>query len=861
MTDSEETQADRELFEELREAARDDPVEGGGPGLEEALRGRYTILGEVHRGGQGTVYRARETQTERIVALKVLPQGRGASLRERYRFEREVDLAASLDHPNIVRVQKGFSVEGHIFYAMEFIEGVTLDRFLAGREAGTGESLRLFQQVCGAVSYAHRRGVIHRDLKPQNILVGPDGEPRVLDFGLAKATWDRGVKVTMTGEFMGTLAYASPEQLGGHSSAVDIRCDVYSLGVILYEMLTGTLPYDVSGSLGDAIERIFTLPPQEAPVSSLDSDLRTIVLKALSKVPERRYESAESLSRDIGHYLADEPIEARRDSTWYIARKWLSRHRRGVGLVLGGLLVAVSVTTAVQMQGEERRQRLRSEQIGRLFTQTLRAGLPERLGGDATMPAVLEETARQLQHTLSDSPEVKAALRFTIGETYRQLLMNDEAVANLRVAVDLYTELHGPEHLDVARGLDALGQALSSRRDGEAVSCLERAVEIRRRLLGDDDATTASAKRHLALALAGRYYEPDRPRAEQLLGEVLDTMRRLFPEDHIEVALSRYRLDLLFPAQLDDQEIEARLLRDLAVFRAESESDGGSAAIMGLNSYAGFLVNRGRYTEAEERLLETAELIRKSYGVRQVPALLWRMARFELRQGDLPAAERFFRQAIARQLEGWLARSPQRSRIRALVEELSVIGTGEPPFRQAYALLIELEGVERFELAGQMYDLAELLVAQGRQPEAETLLEDSLVIHCRLFGMDCPIRATNLHGLGRLLLQREAWGEAIARLSEVRELHQRTGHRTEGASAGTALAAALFRTDEVDRAEELLLDAYGVFQNDPGADPSEVLTNLRLLGEVLASQGDEAQAAIISAQADALAASLRDGTR
>ena len=315
----------------------------------------------------------------RTVAVKVLLEGSFASPAKVRRFEREVELVAGLKHPSIVTVyDSGRLPDGQLYYAMEHIEGETLDEFLRSRHrvengrAGPGDdqawtsarSLELFSRICSAVHFAHQRGVMHRDLKPANILVDADGDPHVLDFGLAKAATGRPetVPLTLTHEFMGTLAYASPEQVRGDPQGVDTRTDVYSLGVVLYEMLAGRSPYPSTDRIAELLHAITDVAPR--PPSSvsrpaganagrtralarIDADLDTIVLKALAKDRERRYQSAGELARDVERYLAGEPIDARRDSSWYVLRKTVARHRLGVGVAAAFLVTIVASTVAM----------------------------------------------------------------------------------------------------------------------------------------------------------------------------------------------------------------------------------------------------------------------------------------------------------------------------------------------------------------------------------------------------------------------------------------------------------------------------------------------------------------------------------
>ena len=304
----------------------------------------YEIQGEIHRGGQGVVYRAVQVGTKRCVAIKFMHSGGYATDLLKKRFEREVQLAGSLRHPGIVPVFDSGLRSGQYYYVMDYIAGVCLDEYAEAQHLSTRDTAALFVPVCEAVDYAHKRGVIHRDLKPSNVLVDTDGQSHIVDFGLAKlGTGDslESQKLSLTGQVMGTLHYLSPEQARGDSDAVDTRSDVYSLGVMLYRLLTGHLPYNLSGSLVKDLQLIQTASPKA--VSGIGHELLTIVFKALDKEPDRRYQSAGDLGRDIARFLRGETIEAKRDSVLYVLRKTLWRHRIATSIaVLFALLVCTS---------------------------------------------------------------------------------------------------------------------------------------------------------------------------------------------------------------------------------------------------------------------------------------------------------------------------------------------------------------------------------------------------------------------------------------------------------------------------------------------------------------------------------------
>ncbi len=339
----------------------------------------YRIIEEMPRGGQAIVYKAVHLATKTRVAIKVLLPTLLASHRARYYFEREAELISSLDHPNIVSIHDSGIIHNQYYFVMHYIDGSSLDQYVRSGDLSHRDRVVLFNKVCSAVLYAHQQGIIHRDLKFANILVDSRGEPHILDFGLAKAVGmaeqaGHEAVATMTGQWAGTLSTMSPEQAAGNPKKLDVRTDIYSLGVILYRMLTGWYPYDVTGSTLEVLRRI----QEEGPVRprkldrKLDSDIEAILLTALAKDPDGRYQSAADLRSDLENWLQGLPIRVKSVSTAYLVRKIISRHRYTSAVVALLLLIVLSFTyISLYLHISARRARQESQAIAEQWTESV----------------------------------------------------------------------------------------------------------------------------------------------------------------------------------------------------------------------------------------------------------------------------------------------------------------------------------------------------------------------------------------------------------------------------------------------------------------------------------------------------------
>ncbi len=479
---------DRRLIDAARREAEEErrsgvPVSDSDPGLPPDSFPGYELTREVHRGGQGVVYQAVQKATRRKVAIKVLREGPFAGARDRARFEREVQILAGLNHPGIVAIHDSGSAAGRVFFVMDYVSGQPLDIHAASVDQDVRGVLVLFAKVCRAVNAAHLRGVIHRDLKPSNILVDPAGEPHILDFGLAKSgLWSAEPGVTQTGQFVGSLPWASPEQAEGDPNHIDVRTDVYSLGVILYHMLTGRFPYRVTGPLREVLDQIARGEPirPRAHKPAIDDEVEAVVLKCLSKDRERRYQTAGEVACDLERYLAGEPIEAKRDSAWYVLSKALRHYRRHAAMAVAFVVLAVAgFGGSVVLWRRAETEATRAANVRDLLFAMMDTRNPWSVTGPADRQAMLASGER-LAEEYRDQPRVRADCLEALAGLYAGFGREPDAVRCLAEAVEIRRSLLGPRHPALARTLIALATNRAGDRDGaqSALRECDEALEI-----------------------------------------------------------------------------------------------------------------------------------------------------------------------------------------------------------------------------------------------------------------------------------------------------------------------------------------------------------------------------------------------
>ena len=596
-------------------ARTDPPAEptAEGPG---STVGRYRLLEKIGEGGFGTVYLAEQQHpVRRTVALKILRPG-VETPQVISRFEHERQALALMDHPNIAKVlDAGTTESGRPYFVMELVKGVPITTYCDEQRLTPRQRLELFVQVCHAVQHAHQKAIIHRDLKPSNVLVALyDGKPvpKVIDFGVAKATGgplSEHTACTGFGQMVGTLQYMSPEQAELNQLDVDTRSDIYSLGVLLYELLTGTTPIEGKRLKEAALLEALRLIREEEPpppstrlstaealpsisanrdmepkklARSLKGELDWIVMKCLEKDRTRRFETASGLAIDVLRHLNDEPVFARPAGRAYRLRKFVRRHRLGVtagtavalGLVLGTTGATVGMVRALKAKNAETRQLVETEaarseaaSVNAILQEILRSADPQiAMGKQVLVRDVLDRTANSLeQGALTSKPRTEAGIRHALGVTYAGLGMYRAAEVQLRRALEMRRTLLGERHPDIAQSICSLAAVRDQQGDPkEAESLTRQAMAMLRALRRDEHPLYAESLRRLATLMTER---GELSAAEPLHREALALYRKVMGADHPETAGSLMNLGILLATKRDLAEAEASFRQALEIRR------------------------------------------------------------------------------------------------------------------------------------------------------------------------------------------------------------------------------------------------------------------------------------------------------
>lgn len=608
--------------------------------------GQYRILRRIGRGGMGVVYLAEQINPQRNVAIKVIRPGVVSSAVLR-RFAQEAQVLGQLQHPGIAQIfEAGTEDTGdgpQPFFAMEFIDGPMLTEYAEAQDLGTRDRLGLLVRVCEAVQHAHMRGIIHRDLKPGNILVAPSGQPKILDFGVARAADpDRHMTTIRTdvGQLVGSIPYMSPEQVKGRSEDLDTRSDVYALGVIAFELLTGQLPYDLGEkSIAEAARVIEEQNPQV--MSTLDrvfrGDVETIVGKALEKDKERRYQSAADLAADIQRYLTDEPIVARPASTIYQLQKFARRNTAlfaGISaaclaIILGLIGTSWQYVAAARERDAAQAEAERVQKVNSYFEAMLTSVSPGKNGAQVLFVDVLDEAVANLPAHFTTVEErdrdLEASIQYTLGHVYQQLDENTKSEELLREAYDTRVDLFGrTDRLTLEAG-HWLAWALNRNvKWDEALTFIDQLIEDELEVLDPKDEAVLATRRLKGIVMSnkGQYTE-----AAAHFSDLLDVMNEAIGPNHEKTILTMHSYATAIARSMSGRkgmsdpegyrraiENAAEILQDAVDRSTEALGEDHNATIqtsIDLALYRSFL---GYHVESEQLMRDLLPLVNERFG-------------------------------------------------------------------------------------------------------------------------------------------------------------------------------------------------------------------------------------------------------
>ncbi len=866
--------------------------------------GHYKLLQQIGEGGCGTVYMAeQEEPVRRRVALKVVKLGMDTKAVVA-RFEAERQALALMEHPNIAKVlDAGATDTGRPFFVMELVKGIPITRYCDENKLDTRQRLDLFIQVCQAVQHAHQKGIIHRDIKPSNILVADhDGVPvpKVIDFGIAKATSGQTLtdKTLFTAfeQFIGTPAYMSPEQAKLSGLDIDTRSDIYSLGVLLYELLTGRTPFDVKRLVKAGIEEVCRIIREEEPprpstkLSTLDAaeqttvarqrhsdppklaglirgDLDWIVMKTLEKDRNRRYETANGLAMDLRRFLNEEPVVARPPSNFYRFQKLVRRNKlafAAVGGAMSALLIGLAVSTWLFVRERIARQRVstaeqkaktaasKSEQVAQ-FLKDMLAGVGPSVasGRDATLlRELLDKTATRVARDLTNQPEIEVDLRNTIGEVYRALGEHEKAAQMHREALNRVRSALGYDHPAVPVSLNDLAGALldlDQFRDAESLS-REAVTWFEKR--GTNRIDLAASLDTLASVF---YSQGSRSNALALNRKVLALRKEALGPHAVEVAQSLNNLALVL-RELGSLPEAVNMFEEAIVIWRQPANTPSPDLATALNNLGLVLADEGHLPEAESKLSEALEMWRKLIGKDEhikVAESLDNLGAVLRKEFRLPEAQARHREALElkRKIFGEQHTSVATS-LHNLAQALTEQGHfAEAELEQRKALAIFQNASNTAFAAVALNNLGNVLYRQGRMAESEMTYRDSLTMQ-----KDPPQMAITLDSLSFLLGQEEKLEEAELKAREAFEMRLKLYPEGNPAVARShyTLGSIFEKQHRLPEAEQAYKQALALRRQFLGDQHPEVARSLHALSVLLQRQGREAEAGPLASEALAI---------
>jgi len=772
------------------------------------IAGKYKLLEELGSGGMGVVYLAEQVEpVRRRVALKIIKLGMDTR-QVVARFETERQALAVMDHPNIARVfDAGATETGRLYFVMELARGIPITDYCDRHKLSAQERLQLFIGVCQAVQHAHQKGVIHRDLKPSNILVVIQDDrpvPKIIDFGIAKATDHRLAQRTLfteQGQLIGTPEYMSPEQAEMSGLDVDTRTDIYSLGVILYELLAGALPFDAgklrSAAFGEiqriireteppkASTRLSTLKETKAEIAEkrgtdagslvklLRGDLDWITMKAMAKDRTRRYSSASELAADIERHLRHEPVTAGPPSAVYRIRKYVRRHKLGVAaaaVVTLAVLIGVAGTTigllrAVRAEKKALEEAARATRVSDFLVDLFKVSDPsEARGNTITAREILDRGAKKVEEELAGQPLIQARLMDTMGQVFQSLGLFDQALPLLKSALETRRNVLGNKDLEVAASLQNVGYLLVAKGDYAAAEpLLLESLAIRQELLGRNHPEVATS---LATLGEVNYDKGDLAKAEEFYRESLAIRRKSLGDTHIEVANSLNDLAITLKAKGDYEETESMYRESLAIRRKALGEDhpviAQSLNNLGMFLYQMFLNKKSDGVEAEQLLRQALEMNRRILGNEhpEVSTNLNNLALLLRDKGDYDQAISLFREVTEIDRRTLGEEHPYvASRMNNLASTLVRKGnykSAEELYQKAIAIQRKTFAEKSWEIATTKLLLGACYSEAKRFEEAEPLILGALPIIEQNFG---PDHARTQAAVRRLISLYEAWGK------------------------------------------------------------------------------------------------------